>query len=128
MNSSKLPDYGSPEYNKFHRQYDGKSSTLVFPHDLDSLEEVNDSLVRISIRMRFLQNALNEFAKIDFSLLIPMEKDLINKDHEKVINWMSDALTQAAEVIEFNEQHFTGNTFEVPLAMDPILSEFITFP
>ena len=128
MNRSSHPKYDSSEYQSWHEAYEGSSPPMVEPVEIASLQQALDSLVRLSLRIRFFDEKLTGLASMNTDQMDHEERTSHIWEEEHSTTLRDEAIALASELIEVRQDLFTSADYQIPERLDPILEEYVTLP
>lgn len=128
MSSIAQPPYGSQEYIKFQNDYDGSSPARISTWNINSQEEALDCFVRISLRMRFYTDKIDELEHMEMAQASQEDKKLTSRKISSAKEGLSAAIGQGAGLMRNTKKYLEYQNFPIPSRLDPIISEYLAFP
>lgn len=108
MSSSTLPDYGTPEYAAFQKDYIGSSPAEVAPRRIKNANEMDDCMKRLLMRHDFHREQLGKVIKELESPNCPIDTAPLREKLFASWHGLNDTLKQARAVIKYTKKIVTA--------------------
>jgi hypothetical protein len=108
MSSASLPDYGTPEYAAFQKDYIGSSPAEVAPRSIKNANEMDDCMKRLFMRQDYFRFQLGKVISILESPNCPIDKAPLRKKLFASWHGLNDTLKQARAVIKYTKKIVTA--------------------
>jgi len=124
MNMRIQPPFGTPAFKDWDTNYNPSKSARVAPNSINSYDEAIAALVRLSKRMRYYQDILDECATVNRTNLVDEEelRSFVFKENTSKSGLLYTK-KQAISVVYHNYWRLHGKPgYQTPKGLDPILT------